>query len=239
MIVVIAILAAVTIVAYNGISKRAKASTAQSAAQQIAKKIATYAITNGEDYPSDLATIGVTDDGSTSYQYSVNNSASPRTYCVTVSVSDISYFISSTQQSPTEGGCPGHGQGGVASITNLAVNPSFEAGSSTIEVRRNLTRYPNAEMGTTAGWGPSAGSTISSVSELAHSGTRSYKVVTPGVATSEGISQAGSAAMGPASSGVATAETLSVWVHAPAGATLYSLPRSMCRMAPSLPRVGR
>ena len=41
-IVVIAILAAITIVAYNGIQNRAKASTAQSLASQVAKKAEAY-----------------------------------------------------------------------------------------------------------------------------------------------------------------------------------------------------
>lgn len=33
----------------------------------------------------------------------------------------------STKTTPTEGGCAGHGVGGVAAISNLADNPSFEA----------------------------------------------------------------------------------------------------------------
>lgn len=143
-IVVIAILAAITMVAYNGIANRAKVSAAQSAAQQIVKKIATYAVTHGDQYPADLAAIGITDDGTTTFQYSVNNSATPRTYCVTVTVSDISYFISNTQTNPQSGGCAGHGQGGVASVTNLATNPSFETVGANVEVWRNLAANPNA-----------------------------------------------------------------------------------------------
>lgn len=126
-IVVIAILAAITIVAFNGISDRAKASSAQSAASQATKKVMAYAVENSDQYPADLATIGVTNSGDTSYQYSVNNSVNPRTYCITATTDDVSYYESSTTGSPTVGACSGHGVNGVAAITNLSVNPGVEA----------------------------------------------------------------------------------------------------------------
>ena len=50
-VVVIAILAAITIVAYNGISNRAKASAAQSMASQAARKIIAHSVQNDGDYP--------------------------------------------------------------------------------------------------------------------------------------------------------------------------------------------
>ncbi len=125
-IVVIAVLAAITIVAYNGISNRAKASSAQSAAAQATKKVMAYAVENSDQYPADLASIGVTSSGSTSYQYNVNNSVNPRTYCVTATTSNVSYYESNTSGSPTAGACAGHGVNGVAAITNYALNPSFE-----------------------------------------------------------------------------------------------------------------
>lgn len=53
-IVVIAILAAITIVAYNGIQNRAKASAAQSLANNIAKKAQAFN-TLGSAYPADVA----------------------------------------------------------------------------------------------------------------------------------------------------------------------------------------
>lgn len=129
-IVVIAILAAITIVAYNGISDRAKASAAQSAAAQATKKVMTYAVDNSDQYPATLAAVGVTDSGETTYQYSVNNTVNPRTYCVTATTSNVSYYESSTSGSPTAGACPGHGVNGVAPITNFAANPSVETNSN-------------------------------------------------------------------------------------------------------------
>lgn len=57
-IVVIAILAAITIVAYNGIQKRANASAAQSAASSLDKKLEAYNAENGV-YPVAAGTLTV------------------------------------------------------------------------------------------------------------------------------------------------------------------------------------
>ena len=129
-VVVIAILAAITIVSFNGIQNRAKASAAQSAASQVTKKVMTYAVVNSDQYPATLATIDIANSGDTTYQYSVNNSANPRTYCITATTSAISYYSSESKTTPTAGGCPGHGVNGVAAITNLVKSPMGPAGSS-------------------------------------------------------------------------------------------------------------
>jgi type II secretion system protein G len=71
-IVVIGILAAITIVAYNGIQERARASSATSALTQAAKKLAVYQVDNPDSYPADRAALdalGVKDSTSVSYQY--------------------------------------------------------------------------------------------------------------------------------------------------------------------------
>lgn len=125
-IVVIAILAAITIVAYNGIQDRAKNSAAQSAAAQASKRVQQYFIENSDTYPADetaFNSLNIT-SGSASYQYVANNSSNPKTFCITATVQNKSYFINNTSQtSPTPGGCSGHGQGGVAAISNLVPNP--------------------------------------------------------------------------------------------------------------------
>jgi prepilin-type N-terminal cleavage/methylation domain-containing protein len=126
-IVIIGILAAITIVAYNGIQNRARISAAQSLASQTNKKIMAYQASEGS-YPADLATAGVTDTAN--LQYSVNNNGNPPSYCLTAANGNVSYFSSSTQPSPQAGGCSGHGQGGTAAITNLATNPSVETTTS-------------------------------------------------------------------------------------------------------------
>ena len=128
-IVVIAILAAITIVAFNGIQERARISSVSSALSQANKKLAAFAV-DGNGYPPDLATVDIRNGGNVTYQYSVNNSANPATYCVTVTNGTTSYKASSTSQAPSAGGCAGHGQNGVAAVKNLIANPSFETNTS-------------------------------------------------------------------------------------------------------------
>ena len=119
-IVVIAILATLTIVAYNGIQQRAQASAASTALSQASKKLKAYEVDNGL-YPTQLSDAGIT-NSSTTYQYTVNNSTNPKTFCITATNGTTSYYITSTSI-PTSGGCAGHGQGGVAAVTNYYVDP--------------------------------------------------------------------------------------------------------------------
>lgn len=98
--------------------------------------------------------------------------------------------------------------------------PPFRSGFVAVRtvgdvLRTNLCRYPNAEGGTNAGWGVFGSSVITSSTEQAHTGTRSYKVVCTGLAVGEGIGQLVSLAEGVASSGVAGPETLSLWLYSP------------------------
>jgi len=125
-IVVIGILAAVTIVAYNGVQNRAKVAAAQSGVSQASKKIMAFAVQNSDAYPITLAEAGVQNSGDTNYQYTVNNNSTPRTYCVTATVNTTNYWISNASTSPSSGSCPGHGVGGIPPITNLVLNPTLE-----------------------------------------------------------------------------------------------------------------
>jgi prepilin-type N-terminal cleavage/methylation domain-containing protein len=93
-IVVIGILAAITIVAYTGVQQRANASSAQSGASQAGRKALAFAVDNSDNYPTTLAAAGVNDTSSTTFQYSVNNAASPKTFCVTATTSTSSYWVS-------------------------------------------------------------------------------------------------------------------------------------------------
>lgn len=134
-IVVIAILAAISIVAYNGIQNRARASAASSALTQAAKKIAVWQVDNPSATP-DCSTFSSLIGGNGSacsfisngidYQYLAGASGS---YCVTATAGPVSYKTSETT-SPAAGSCPGHGSGGVAPITNLMSNPSLESSTS-------------------------------------------------------------------------------------------------------------
>lgn len=133
-IVIIGILAAITIVAYNGIQDRARISSVSSGLSQSAKKLKLYQVDNPDTYPAaagtsgidNLAAVGITNSSDVTYQYS----SSANTYCLTATNGTTSYKISSTSATPTAGGCAGHSQGGVAAITNLVPNPSLEANTT-------------------------------------------------------------------------------------------------------------
>ena len=127
-VVVIAILAAITIVSYNGVSGRARASAVAASTETAAKKVLAYMVQNSDQAPADLATAGIADDTTITYQYSVVTSTTPQTFCITGTNQTVSYFVNNTNQtSPTQGACPGHGVNGVAPITNLAADPQATA----------------------------------------------------------------------------------------------------------------
>lgn len=122
-IVVIAILAAVVTIAYNGVTQRTREASALDAAGKAGDKAKLYLLNNSSRYPSDLATIEVTNSASTTYQYTVDNTSNPRTFCVTVIVDNkVSAYLSSAESAPQLGVCPGHlAAGEVPSIDNHGV----------------------------------------------------------------------------------------------------------------------
>lgn len=164
-IVVIAILATISIVAYNGIQERARGVAVSSALRQASQKIALWQVDNPGEAPPNLSEVGVTNTDSITYQYSPSNN--DQDYCITATQGNTSYYLNSTtQQAPTKGGCPGHGQGGVQAITNLAVNPSFENNTSGVSAYKvsisnpsgsaaSGSKFMRAARTTTSGtWGP-------------------------------------------------------------------------------------
>jgi len=134
-IVVIAILAAITIVAYNGVTQKANASVAQNNASEVEKKLKLYAVENGDAYPADLSSIGLVSSDSTTYQYTPGSAG----YCVTTTTKGLSYYVAYgftytnangtatiNQTTPVSGACPGHAEGVSTAIRNLVLNPSAE-----------------------------------------------------------------------------------------------------------------
>mgnify|MGYP001254501436 CR=1 FL=1 len=99
-IVVIAILAAITIVAYTGVQERAEASALQSLAKQAYQKIESQKTVDGT-YPANLAALGITDGDNTTYDY--------RTYtygsCVSATKNGVTYHTSTDNGSATYGTC--------------------------------------------------------------------------------------------------------------------------------------
>lgn len=146
-VVVIAILAAITVTAYNGISSRARQSAIQSTVEQAGKKIVTYAITNSEMYPTSLADIDIVNTSTTTYQYVVNNSVNPRSYCVSATDSSINYWMSSTNPTPTAGTCPN------PIITNLVNNPKLALNATNYSPGGNVTNVGRVPVSDLAGFG--------------------------------------------------------------------------------------
>lgn len=128
---IITVIGLLTIVSYNLIRDGANETAASAGAAEAAKVLGKYALDNGLRYPATLADAGITNSGNKSYQYTVNNSTVPRFYCLTMTVSNRSFFVNSTDQTvPAAGGCPGHGQNGIPAIINYASDPGAE-GTST------------------------------------------------------------------------------------------------------------
>lgn len=98
-IVVIGILAAITIVAYNGIQERARSTTVTSALSQAAKKLAVYQVDYPNAYPAALSDIGIQNTPKITYQYVVNNTDQPATYCLTATTGSTTYYITGSAQS--------------------------------------------------------------------------------------------------------------------------------------------
>lgn len=99
-VVVIAILAAITIVAYNGIRQRAQSSSVQSTVSQSLKKIQSFKVTNSEQYPTSVTAcpnpgvnqLCVLDTSAGTALYAVENSVSPAAFCVSFEQNGARYY---------------------------------------------------------------------------------------------------------------------------------------------------
>jgi len=135
-VVVIAILASITIVSYSGIQKRAREATLSTNLGNASQQLKVDQSLTGDGlYPATLSAAnggkGIPAADNTIYQYTVNNTAVPPTFCITGSTSGIDFMVTEST-SPIAGVCPGHTAGGVvkAIITNLAPNPNIELSAS-------------------------------------------------------------------------------------------------------------
>ena len=128
-IVVIGILAAITIVAYNGVQQRAVAASLTSDLDNAAKLLKLDQVINSA-YPTTLALAnsgkGVPASSGTTYQYTVTNSASPQTFCITATKGTTSYKITN-DSTPSVGVCLEYGL-----VTSLdAATPASYSGAGT------------------------------------------------------------------------------------------------------------
>lgn len=101
-IVIIGVLVAVSIVAYNGVNKKANSSSLESNLSQAARKLEALKATDGV-FPSDLSSSGLADIASFGYWTSSNQV----NYCLSSKKGDIVREISSSNPTPREGICAG------------------------------------------------------------------------------------------------------------------------------------
>ena len=122
-VVVIAILAAITIVSYNGITSQAKDSALKSNLSQAAKKFELHKTKNGT-YPSTanagtaLSAVGLAEDSSANYI------GIDKEYCLSMTGNNKTYRVSSLDATPQPGTCTG----------NTALNPNLTCPTGYIQV---------------------------------------------------------------------------------------------------------
>lgn len=104
-------------------------------------------------------------------------------------------------------------------VVNLFTNPGFEATSGTVVVRTNFVTDP-APAATTS-WSAFGSVTRNIVATVTHGSPTSMQVITAGAGAGEGVSARSSQ-----TSTAGASWSGSVWVQAPAGATLYASVRS-------------
>ena len=122
-VVVIAILAAITIVSYNGITQRALVTSLSTDLTNASKQLKLDQVTLGA-FPTSLAAAnggsGIKASNGAVYQYSYDNSASAQTFCITISKGSTDYFINQSGV-PTVGVCSGHIAGGPPANTFTSI----------------------------------------------------------------------------------------------------------------------
>lgn len=101
-IVVIAILATVTVVAFNGVRDRAAASLVQDGISKVSRQLELDKVSRGA-YADNLTQVNATEVNSLSYQYTTDGS----TYCLTATSGNISKYKQS-DGSTADGVCSGH-----------------------------------------------------------------------------------------------------------------------------------
>ena len=105
-IVVIAIVAAITLVVYTGVQDRAKQAALQSDLVQAGTTLESIKLQNpGEAYPTVLPESIA--NGSNTYYSTFTSLTSTSAYCLTRSMDNVQYFITSANTEPTPGSCEG------------------------------------------------------------------------------------------------------------------------------------
>lgn len=120
-VVIIAILAAITLVVFNGIQERARKASLTTEVTNISKILRNDQIVSGA-YPATLAVAnngtGVKVGQGINVRYTVNNAANPQTFCVTATDGKYS-FMASQSTTASEGGCVNVAQGATSTSATL------------------------------------------------------------------------------------------------------------------------
>ena len=121
MVVVIAILAAITVVAYRGVANNAQSAALKANLSQAATKLETYKIDNS-GYPPDQATVAglVKFDPSTILTYAASNTTGSPAYCLIATSGTQQFSVSSANNTPSANTC----------AINLVANPALAIGST-------------------------------------------------------------------------------------------------------------
>jgi prepilin-type N-terminal cleavage/methylation domain-containing protein len=133
-IVVIGILAAITIVAFNGVTNRAHLSSVQSDLSSAVTKLEQYRIqtSSTDQYPAIFTDSGLVASAGNNFNYTYV--ASDNSYCLTNSYGNISYFVSSTIKVPTSGIC---GDDGIAARYNFNGDTNDSNGTAAYNATNN------------------------------------------------------------------------------------------------------
>lgn len=123
-VVVIAILAAITIVAYSGVKNRASSASVLADINSSTKVLMNEATINSGTYPAVNPVASSGSNTSVYKTYMVDGSSTINAFClaVTNTAANTTYYTTNTNSTPTQGACP--------VVTNLATNPSFESSSA-------------------------------------------------------------------------------------------------------------
>jgi prepilin-type N-terminal cleavage/methylation domain-containing protein len=123
-IVVIGILAAVTIVAFNGVSGKARVASMQADLEGSVKTLEIARVNStGGVYPVTLAVANLKNTSGNVYNYQVNDPTTPTSYCLTVVNSKVAYKVTNTNTVPTPGACSGVLSDGTSCPSNYIVVP--------------------------------------------------------------------------------------------------------------------
>lgn len=112
-ILVIGILSAITIVAYNGIQNLAQEARVQSDVSQMVKKVQIFAVSNADMYPTSITSCHDTVPSAVCYEgsddltvtYAVDNSVTPKSFCFSTTISNGTSYYSDENGKVLPGNC--------------------------------------------------------------------------------------------------------------------------------------